>query len=81
MNAQIKMFVIKHSLDSSMFKVSLLQLISLYNVLSNLELEGLKDSLIVEVARKFNISNKLAHIDEGKSNELEHLLQETLLVI
>ena len=75
------MFVIKHSLDSSMSKVSLLQLFSLYNVLSNLELEGLKDSLIVEVARKFNISNKLAHIDEGKSNKLEHLLQETLLVI
>jgi hypothetical protein len=64
-----------------MSKVSLLQLFSLYNVLSNLELEGLKDSLIVEVARKFNISNKLTHIDEGKSNELEHLLQETLLVI
>lgn len=75
------MFVIKHSLDSSMSKVSLLQLFSLYNVLGNLELEGLKDSLIVEVARKFYISHKLTHIYKGESNELEHLLQETLLVI
>jgi hypothetical protein len=73
------MLEIELSSDTSIFKFYIfLKFVLTQNFLCHLELESLKNGLIVEKARKFDISHQFFHIDQRQSHKFKHFFQKFL---
>ena len=51
------------------------------HLLGHLELQCLKDSLILEESRKLYVRHQLLHVYQGQAHKLKHLLEERVFFL